>query len=104
MTLDIRLPFAIKLMGFFWEIVSQTELRFSVVCNKGQSKTEILKQPIDISEIPAACVASNDFLLLHLIAIKQLSNTVSESSIVKIPQYNANKCPRTLTKDISKLH
>ena len=63
-TLNTRLPFAVKLMNFLWGIISQTELRFSVVCNNGQSKTETSKPPIDILEVPAACVASNDYFIL----------------------------------------
>ena len=63
-TLNTRLPFAVKLMNFLWGIISQTELGFSVVCNNGQSKTETSKPPIDILEVPAACVASNDYFIL----------------------------------------
>lgn len=62
--LETKLPFAVKLMDFFWGIISQTTLRFSIVCKDQQTKTVISKQPIDILEVPAACLASNDFFTL----------------------------------------
>lgn len=63
-TLNTRLPFAVKLINFMWVIVSQTELKFSLVCQRGQTKTETAKPPIFILEVPAACVASNDYFTL----------------------------------------
>ena len=63
-TLNTKLPFGIKLMNFLWGIVSQTELRFSIVCNNGQSVSKTTKPPIDILQVPAECIASNDFFTL----------------------------------------
>lgn len=63
-TLNTKLPFGIKLMKFLWGVVSHTELRFSVVCNNGQSVTKTTKPPIDILQVPAECIASNDFFTL----------------------------------------
>ena len=45
-SLNTKLPSAIKSMKFLWEIVSQTSLRFSIVCNNDQTKTVVSKPPI----------------------------------------------------------
>ena len=62
--MNTRLPFAIKLMNFLWGVVSQTELTFSIVCNNDQSITKVTKPPIDILQVGAECIASNDFFTL----------------------------------------
>ena len=63
-SLNTKLPSAIKLMNFLWGIVSQTTLRFSIMCNNDQTKTVVSKQPIDILEVRTACAASNDYFIL----------------------------------------
>ncbi|MCG8094216.1 MAG: envelope fusion protein [Candidatus Thiodiazotropha endolucinida] len=63
-SLNTKLPLAVKLMEFLWGIVSQVKLRFSIVCKNQQTKTFISKAPIDILEVPMACVASNDHFTL----------------------------------------
>ena len=52
-------------MGFLSGVVSQVNLRFSIVCkDNDQSKTVTLKPTIDILEVPATCVASSDYFTL----------------------------------------
>ncbi|MCG8033933.1 MAG: envelope fusion protein, partial [Candidatus Thiodiazotropha taylori] len=63
-SLNTKLPLAVKLMDFLWGVISQNDLRFSIVCKNEQAKTFISKSPIDILEVPTACVASNDYFTL----------------------------------------
>ena len=62
--LNTRLPFAISLFNSLWAIATQNDLKFAIVCNDGTSRTELVKSPIGILEIPSICTASNDNMVL----------------------------------------
>ena len=90
-TLNAKLPSATKLMGFLWGVVSQVNLRFSIVCYNDQSKIVTLKPPIDILEVPATCVASSDYFTLTASYQKENDDDLRDQDLALLRSINISQ-------------
>lgn len=61
---NTRLPFGLKLMGHMWAIISQTGLKFSIVCHNGNASTISTRPTIDIIHVSAGCIANSEYFCL----------------------------------------
>ena len=63
-TLNTRLPVAIRLFNSLWAVASRNKSKFSIVCNDRKSEIGVISPPIGILEVLPSCTVTSDFVAL----------------------------------------